>query len=60
MKKKVTPFMGFLFSVFIFACKKDSSTATTNNSSLDATKTSSISKGEPVVFSMAQAFNFPG
>lgn len=55
MKKASTPFLGLLFSIFIFACKKDNSTTTTNNSSLDATKTSSISKGEPVVFSMAQA-----
>jgi len=54
MKKVSTPFLGLLFSIFIFACKKDGST-TTSNSSLDATKTSSISKGEPVVFSLAQA-----
>ncbi len=53
MKKAVIPFLSILFAVCLYACKKD--TAGTSNTSLDATKTSSILKGEPVVFSMSQA-----
>ena len=52
MKKVTTPFLVLLAAISFVACKKDSMV---NAVSLDATKTSAIKKGEPVVFTLSGA-----
>jgi hypothetical protein len=52
MKKSAVLVLGFLLAICISACKKD--TTQTGNPTLEASKTNSIKKGEPVVFSLPQ------
>ncbi|MBS1599921.1 MAG: hypothetical protein JST75_16970 [Bacteroidetes bacterium] len=52
MKKTIVPIVAFLFLACIWSCKKDSTN--TSGPVLEASKTSSIKKGEPVVFKLPQ------
>jgi hypothetical protein len=52
MKKSAILILSFLLAICISACKKDSTD--TGNPTLEASKTSSIKKGEPVVFTLPQ------
>ncbi len=52
MKKSATLILSFLLTICISACKKDATD--TGNPTLEASKTNSIKKGEPVVFTLPQ------
>ena len=51
MNKLKIATLGFLMTIGMIACKKNDATTTSN---LDASKTSSIAKGEPVSFTLSQ------
>ena len=50
MKKANILLIGFLIAICFVACKKE--TLNTGNATLEASKTSSIKKGEPVIFTL--------
>lgn len=53
MKRSAALISSFLLTICISACKKDSTDS--GNPTLEASKTSSIKKGEPVVFTLPQS-----
>src|ERR1017187_1913009 len=53
MNKVVVQVLGLLFVFGFMACKKD--TASASKTALKASKTISIAKGEPVLFTLPQA-----
>jgi hypothetical protein len=55
MKRVVIPVLGLLIAIFFISCKKDAASAVASNLSLEASKTSAIKKGEPVLFELPLA-----
>lgn len=55
MKKLIIPALTAILFISIASCKKENSTASTTNATLKASKTSSIKKGEPVLFTLSNS-----